>query len=72
MRRLTIGLAVAAVVVLPLFWWSALPVVLAVSVLALASVLGRDRSPRPAVVTAWIVVAAAVALWVGSTLAEVL
>ena len=71
-RRVVVGSAVAAVVVLPLMWWNAVPVVLAASVLALASRPGREGSPRWAHLVAVLVIAVVVALWTGSTVAGLL
>jgi hypothetical protein len=71
-RRAVVGLAVAAVLALPLLWWNPVPVMAATSALALGHGLGRERFPRAAHVTAVLVIAIVVALWVGSTLAGLL
>jgi hypothetical protein len=71
-RRLVIGLAVGAAVLLPVLWWSAVPLIMAASVLAVTAQVGRDRVPRAAVLVAVLVVAGVLALWTGSLLAELL
>lgn len=68
-RRVTAGLAVAAVLALPLLWWNAVPVMMATSVLVLSGGPGHETVPRAARLAAVLVLAVVVALWVGSTLA---
>jgi len=71
-RAMVIGLAVAAVLTLPLLWWNAVPVLIATSVLALGARLAQDSMPRAARLAAVLVIAAVIALWIGSVLAEYL
>jgi hypothetical protein len=68
-RRLTVGLAVAALLTLPLLWWNAVPVMAATSVLVLSAGLPGEAAPRAARLSAVLVLAVVVALWIGSTLA---
>ena len=68
-RRVTTGLAVAAVVTLPVLWWNAIPVMMATSVLALGAGPGHGSVPRGARLAVVLVLAVVVALWAGSTLA---
>jgi hypothetical protein len=68
-RATVVGLAVAAVLALPLLWWSPAPLMTAASVLVLARGARQDGRVRAARLTALVVVAATVAVWGGSALA---
>ena len=70
--RTTVGLGVLAVVLAPISWWNAAPMIVAVAVVLLGRATGVDRSgaPRAASVVAKVLVVALLAFLVVANVVE--